>query len=150
VGSGDRAVEGAPNQEGGGVNKIDMDEFLLKPEHLKTLKPKIASAEQSPRQPKTPRGIKRKDAFAIVPLWWAEQAAKADRNVNLLVCVNLVYRAWRAKGRAGEKTFAMPNSRGVDRRTKIHTLRTLEKAGLITVEWRDRKSPIVTLTVFIF
>jgi hypothetical protein len=129
---------------------INLDDFEIKPEHLATLKPGTGIVRKSPPRPKTVSGIKRRDAFAIVPLWWAEQAAKAGRNVNLLVCVNLVYRAWRAKGRAGEKSFVMPNSKGVDRGTKIRTLRALERAGLIAVEWRARKSPIITLTVSIF
>jgi hypothetical protein len=126
-----------------------LDEFLLRPEHLKTLKPGAGIVGQSPRRPKTVSGIGRRDAFAIVPLWWAERAAKAGRNVNLMVCVDLVYRAWRARGKVGEKRFAMPNSRGIYRGTKTRTLRALERAGLIAVEWRDRKSPIITLTVSI-
>jgi hypothetical protein len=129
---------------------IDLDDFEIKPEHLATLKPGTGIVRKLPPRPKTVSGIKRTDAFAIVPLWWAARASAAGRNVNLMVCVDLVYRAWRAKGRAGEKTFTMPNSRGVDRRTKIHTLRSLEKAGLITVKWRNRKSPVVSLTVSIF
>jgi hypothetical protein len=130
-------------------NNFNLEEFRLKQEHIETLKPKGAGAGQSPRA-KTGGRVKRTDAFAIVPLWWAARATKAGRNINLMVCVDLVYRAWRARGKAGVKTFTMPNSKGVDRRTKHHTLRALEKAGLIAVEWRERKSPIVTLTVSIF
>ena len=33
----------------------------------------------------------------------------------------------------------------MDRHTKSATLRRLEQAGLITVQWRPRKSPLVTI-----
>jgi hypothetical protein len=150
VGLRDWIAEGAEDREGGGVNKPNLDEFILNPEHLKTLKPGTGVVGQSRPRQKTVSGIRHKDAFAIIPLWWAERAAKAGRNINLMVCVDLVYRAWRARGKAGEKRFALPNSRGVHRATKIRTLRALERAGLIRVEWRERKSPMVTLIVSIF
>jgi hypothetical protein len=99
------------------------------------------------KAPKTAAKTRRTDAFAIVPLWWAARAVEdAGVPVNFMVCVDLVYRAWKA----GEKPFIMPNRKGVDHKTKARTLRGLERAGLITVEWRPRKSPIITLTVSIF
>jgi hypothetical protein len=129
--------------------------FFLTPEDMKALAPNIkklapksaAGIEQSSR-PKATRQTRRTDKFALVPLWWAESAAAAGRNINFMVCIDLVYRAWLVRGSG--KTFIMPNRKGVDPRTKIHTLRSLEKAGLITVEWRERKSPVVTLAVSIF
>jgi hypothetical protein len=135
VGSCDWIAEGATNKEGGGVKQFDMDEFRIKPEHLKTLKPGAGVVGKAAARSKPVSGIKRRDAFAAVPLWWAARAVKGRANPNLLVCVDLVHRAWKAKG----KTFTMPNGRnGVDRRTKARTLRTLERAGLIAVEWRER------------
>jgi hypothetical protein len=127
------------------VNKPNLDEFLLRPEHLKTLKPGTGVVGKATARTKL-SGIKRTDAYAIVPLWWAARAVEGGNNPNLMVCAELAYRAWRAKGKA----FAMPNSRGVHRSTKVRTLRALERAGLITVAWRTRKSPIVTLAVSIF
>jgi hypothetical protein len=51
--------------------------------------------------------------------------------------------------RTGNKKVAVPNGvlakLGVSRRVKPFALRQLEAAGLITVEWRARKTPIVTL-----
>jgi hypothetical protein len=93
------------------------------------------------------RTRKRKEAepFAIVPLWHAALAAEATRSPVLLVYVDLMHRAWKAKG----QPFTMPNGwlekRGVSRKTKCRVLRNLNAAGLIVVEWRDRKSPGVTL-----
>jgi hypothetical protein len=124
-------------------------EFFLTPEDMKALAPKARhdTGIKSATQPKVDSRAKRTDAFATIPLSWAVRANKASRDINFMVCVDLAYRAWRAKP---GKRFTMPNRKGVDRRTKIHTLRALEKAGLITVEWRERKSPVVTLVVSIF
>jgi hypothetical protein len=145
VGSGDGAVEGtAADQKGGGggVKKFDFEDYRIEPDDLKTLKPGPGSVARA--KSKTVSGIRRRDAFAIVPLWWARCANTAG-NVNNLVCAELLYRAWRV--RDGSKTFAMPNCRGVSSKTKIRTLRVLEQAGLIAVNWRDKRSPMVTLTV---
>jgi hypothetical protein len=48
-------------------------------------------------------------------------------------------------------TFPLPNVRlsknGVSRKVKCRVLRDLEAAGLITIERRHGKTPLVTLTV---
>jgi hypothetical protein len=89
----------------------------------------------------------KKDAFVKVPLWWAAEAAKATRSPATLVLIDLLYRAWKAKG----PTFPLPNMRlsknGVSRKVKCRVLRDLEAAGLITIERRHGKTPLVTLTV---
>jgi hypothetical protein len=122
---------------------FDPKDLELPPEIAAKAKRDAARAAR----PKTVSGIKRKDAFAIVPLWWARLANEAG-HVNLLVCVDLVYRAWRVRN--GSKTFAMPNGKGIDGKTKKRTLLVLEQAQLIAVKWRMKKSPVVTLTVSIF
>ncbi len=87
----------------------------------------------------------KKDAFVKVPLWWIEAAAKATRTPQVFVCVWLLHLAWKA----GRATFPLPNDRlvkgGVDRRMKRKVLAGLEKAGLIAVDRRHGKTPIVTL-----
>jgi hypothetical protein len=102
----------------------------------------LQQIQKAPKAPKTAAKIKRTDAFASIPLWWAAKTGDPD----LMVYVDLIYRAWRAKG----KTFPMPNTKGVSRKTKTRILLALERAGLITVEWRRFKSPVVTLIVSIF
>jgi hypothetical protein len=83
--------------------------------------------------------------FAKMPLWWATEAAKATKTPATLICFRLVYLAWKGKG----MTFPLPNAwleeRGVKRHTKSRVLRDLERAGLVTVERRGKKSPIVTM-----
>lgn len=88
-----------------------------------------------------------KDAYVMVPLWWLEQATKATRSPQTFVAVWLLYLSWKAKS----PTFPVPNSqlegRGADRQAKRRALASLEAAGLITVDRRDRKTPVVTLLV---
>jgi hypothetical protein len=86
------------------------------------------------------------DKFVKVPLWWAKQVAAATKSSRqMLVCVLLLRRAWESHS----MTFPFPNvglaKWGVSRETKRLTLVALEKAGLIKVQRRGRKSPIVTL-----
>jgi hypothetical protein len=88
-----------------------------------------------------------KDAFVQVPLWWIEQATRATRTPQAMVCIWLLYLSWQAKS----MTFPLPNDRlakrGADKRVKRRALANLEKAGLITVERRRGKTPIITLVV---
>ncbi len=87
----------------------------------------------------------RKDTFVKVPLWWIEQATQATRSPQAFVCVWLLHLSWQARS----MTFPLPNDRlakrGADRQAKRRALANLERAGLISVERRSRKAPIVTL-----
>jgi hypothetical protein len=94
--------------------------------------------------------VKRRKAepFVKVPLWWASAAAKATHTPSLLVCVELLYASWKAKG----PTFSLPNGRlkklEISRETKRRVLRKLERAGLIRLEQPSRKTILVTLIGF--
>jgi hypothetical protein len=89
----------------------------------------------------------KREPFAKVPLWWAKEATKAIGAPGAMVCVYLLHAAWRAKS----LTFPLPNERlkklGVSREVKRYVLRDLEAAGLITVERRSGKTPLVTLVL---
>jgi hypothetical protein len=91
-----------------------------------------------------PRKHRKEDLFAKVPLWWAAEAAKATKAPEILVCVDLLHRAWKEKG----KSFTMPNGwlekNGMDRRVKYRVLRNLEAAKLIKADWRNGKNPLIT------
>ena len=90
---------------------------------------------------------RKKAAFVQVPVWWAEAAARATRTPSFLVCVELLFRAWKTKS----MTFALPNGRlaknGVSREVKRRVLRDLEAAGLIVVDRRHGKTPRITLVL---
>jgi len=89
----------------------------------------------------------KKDAFVKVPLWWAEAATKATKSPAALFLIYLLHASWKARG----TTFPLPNGylkqQGVSRDVKRRMLRDLETAGLITIERRGRKSPLITLVV---
>jgi hypothetical protein len=93
--------------------------------------------------------IKRKkvEPFVKVPLVWIARATRATNTGRALVCIELLYAAWKAR----RPTFPLPNGRlaklGVTRETKRRTLHDLERAGLVVVERPERKTPIVTLVL---
>jgi hypothetical protein len=89
------------------------------------------------------RARKTTDRFAMVPIWWVEQAAKATNTPRALLLVWLLYLAWETKS----NTFPLTNVqlRGVHRNTKYKMLLELEAAGLIQVSREGKKAPIVTL-----
>ena len=88
---------------------------------------------------------KRKEPFVKAPLWWIRRAATITKSSTTLVCIELLYRSWKAKS----PTFPLPNGNlrklGISREIKRRVLRDLERGGLITVERQTRKTPIVTL-----
>jgi hypothetical protein len=105
--------------------------------------------QRAVRTTKTAASVKRKKAepFVKVPLWWVVEAAKATHTPATVVCIELLHTSWKVKS----QTFPLPNGRlkkmGVSREVKRYVLRDLEAAGLITVERRSHKTPIVTLVI---
>ena len=89
------------------------------------------------------RTSKTADRFAMVPIWWVEQAAKATNTPRTLMLVWLLYLAWKT----GSNTFPLTNVqlRGVHRNTKYKMLQELEAARLIQVRREGKKAPVVTL-----
>jgi hypothetical protein len=90
---------------------------------------------------------KKSEPFVKVPLWWMTEATKLTKTPAALVCVHLLYAAWKAKGAA----FPLSNGRleksGVSREIKRRVLRDLEAGGLIKVERRPGRSPRVMLVI---
>jgi hypothetical protein len=97
------------------------------------------------RPKKRGKAEKASEPFVQVPLWWIELAAKDTQSPATLVLIELLYAAWKAKGRA----FPLPNGRlnklGVSRKIKYRTLRDLEHRPMIVVERKPRKTPLITL-----
>jgi ribosomal protein S19E (S16A) len=90
---------------------------------------------------------KKAEPFARVPLWWMVRAAKAADTPDALVCVYLLYAAWKAKGKPFPLSNKWLKKNGASREIKRRVLRDLEAAGLITVERRHGRSPRVALTI---
>jgi hypothetical protein len=81
------------------------------------------------------------EPFVNVPLRWAVEAAKATRSPAIIVCIHLLYLAWKTKSR----TVTLSNRDGIDPKTKDRVLRKLEAAGLVRAERHRGRSPRVTI-----
>jgi hypothetical protein len=91
--------------------------------------------------------VRTKDPFVKVPLWWAAEVAKATKSPGVMVWVRLLYLAWDNGMRPVPLANVKLKNCGVSRKIKNRVLRDLERAGLITVERRFGKSPVVTLVL---
>ena len=96
-----------------------------------------------PEPVRTPRRMaKRREHFIRVPFCWLERLGGASGQIYALA-LHLLYLQWRNNGRA----FNLPNGMlamdGIGRSTKWRALVELERRGLISIERRRGKSPMV-------
>ena len=120
------------------TDPFDPERFQLPPDVAAEL------AKAAPkRREKRPR---RTEPFLQVP----HKALVSGGNVlrgtkQFLVWLYIHHRVWADK----QNTVAVANQTlgawGVGRKEKMKALRLLEQAGLVTIQWRERKSPLVTL-----
>ena len=90
-----------------------------------------------------PRKIqKRRKQFVMVPCTWVERLADAPGQTWHLATL-LLYTHWKGKGEPIKLANGMLKIDGVPRRSKWRALRDLERLGLITLECRPRRSPII-------
>ena len=98
----------------------------------------VAKGKQSnPTKPK-----KRRQHFVRVPWMWMEKLIGC-RGQTLRVAFVVLYLDWKAKGQPVKLANKLPQMVGVSRRAKWRALTDLESLGLISVERRARKSPMV-------
>lgn len=115
---------------------FDPDRFKLPPEIAAEL------AQAKPKQ-KTKRQ-RRTEPFLQIPHKALVTGAEVLGGQHLLVWLYIHHRLWADKRPTvviGNQTLS---AWGVSRKTKCSALRKLEDAGLVEVEWRERKSPLVT------
>ena len=105
----------------------------------------IASAHKVPRVPK--RLQKRQQHFVKVPWPWIEclQGVKTSRTYRLALM--LLYLHWKGRGAPIRLANGMLGLDGISRNSKWRALADLERLGLIVVERRPSKSPIVRLNL---
>jgi hypothetical protein len=116
------------------------DAFRLPPEIAAQIGKK-PPGKQGGKQPR------RSEPFLQIPHKAIVAGSKVLRGTKqFLVWLYVFHRVWSDK----RKTVVVANQTlsewGVARQEKYKALRRLEEAGLISVEWRGRRSPLVTLT----
>jgi hypothetical protein len=88
---------------------------------------------------------KRQEQFVLVPMWWYQTLLKdpAASGTTCLVALYLLHLNWKNYG----KPFKLPNGMleydGISRYSKWRALSDLGRRGLIAVEHRPKKSPLV-------
>jgi hypothetical protein len=87
----------------------------------------------------------RAKSFAQVPLGWAAAAAKATKTPKAMVWVLLQHLAWQNDRAPFPLSNALLAKHGVSREVKRRALAALESSGLIVVERRHGRAPVVTL-----
>ena len=93
---------------------------------------------------------KRRKRFTKFPGIWEEVLGKAHASGSTYaVAIILVYEAWRLTSRNHKpvvKLTSLMLKRGyVGKRGKHNALHKLERLGLVTVEWRRNRNPLVTV-----
>jgi hypothetical protein len=92
---------------------------------------------------------KRREQFAMLPMWWVEKLAETPlaTGATWLVACHLVHLHWKNHG----KPFKLPNGMlrydGISRQSKWRALVDLERRGLIAIERRPSRSPIVRIVL---
>jgi hypothetical protein len=85
------------------------------------------------------------DWFVMISVRGIVDGAKALREKRFVVWLYVLYRVFKDKRLTVAIGNAVLKQWGVSKRTKIRALQDYERAGLFSVEWRDGKSPLVTV-----
>ena len=118
------------------TDNLDLDTLRLPPEmageHCAAVHKKIQKQRQH---------------FIKVPMAWDERLYGARHAITYNVAHYLLYRHWKGNGQPILLANEALRMRGVERRAKWRALRELEQLGLISIERRRRKSPLITVLV---
>jgi len=96
--------------------------------------------------PQSKKQSSSKAPFIKMPVVWEETLGGAGASGSTYrVALLLLYMAWKSGTCVVKLTNVALAKKGVGRKGKAAALLVLRKVGLVTVEERPRKSPIVTL-----
>jgi hypothetical protein len=117
---------------------FDPEKFRLTPEQQAELG---AAKSNKPKAKQCRQG-----KFVQVPQIWIEQlCAIRAHGSTYRVALHLLHEVWRTKTSIVKLTNAALAKVGVGREGKISALHELRKAGLVAVNWRPNRNPIVTV-----
>jgi hypothetical protein len=88
---------------------------------------------------------KRREQFTMLPMRWYEKLANPvpTGRCTCLVAWYVLHLHWKNHGRPFKLANGMLEYDGISHDSKTRSLKELERRGLITVEWRPKRSPIV-------
>jgi hypothetical protein len=114
-----------------------LKQHALTPERMKELATIRATKVSVSRKER-----KRREQFVMVPFSWIEKLDGATGQ-TYRVALLLLHEHWRRRGQPIRVNNCMVVNVGISRQSKWRALSELERHGLITVERRPRKSPVV-------
>jgi hypothetical protein len=85
-----------------------------------------------------------KRQFTLFPYTWQERLQGCKAGSTYRLALYLLYEHWRNRGRRIRLSNGVLAAEGVRRTVKLDGLRELERAGLVQVQWRLHKAPLVT------
>jgi hypothetical protein len=118
----------------------DLDRLRMPPVPLKT---RWNAKRQGPRS--SASRIKGEFLKGPIPLKWLSGAAELGGKAPLAVALALCFESGRKRSQVVTLTSAVLRRFSVNRKAKYRGLEALKEAGLIRVERRPKKNPIVTI-----
>jgi hypothetical protein len=107
----------------------------------------VSNAPVRERRIRVPRKIaKRREHFAMLPMSWFEKLQGAAGQTYRLAWY-LLYMVWKDNGQPIKLANGMLLIDGISRYSKWKALSDLERRGLIVIERRPSRSPIVRLII---
>jgi hypothetical protein len=98
------------------------------------------------RQAAVPRKIqKRRKHFIMVPVHWYERLQDAHGRTTWQLALFLLYQHWKQTGKPIKLPNGMLKYDGINRASKWRALKDLERLGLISIQRRLKRSPIIQL-----
>ena len=88
---------------------------------------------------------KRREQFVMVPMRWYEKLANPipSCRCTCLVALHVLHLHWKGDGKPIKLANGMLEYDGISHDSKTRALKELEQRGLVTVDWREKKSPII-------
>jgi hypothetical protein len=88
---------------------------------------------------------KRREQFVMMPMWWYEKllSKPAIAGTTILVALYLLHLDWKHHAKPFKLSNGMLEYDGISRHSKWRALTDLERRGLIIVQRRPKKSPII-------
>jgi hypothetical protein len=126
-------------------NRFDAKELALTQE----LKEEIFAAQAARTATETSRKLgRRAQRVEFVMLPYAQTmsvAGKVKTSAALAVMVELAYQVFKTHKPEVVLSNSILRTIGISRKAKLRALRQLETAGIVAVDWRGQKSPLVTV-----